>query len=565
MKLKKWMNGCLAMLMASVMAMSLSACGNDKAPAKSGDGTGNENVAENADPYGAYSETVVMNIGKFFGTPVELPDGRSRDDNALRDYIKETLNLEYNFTLETMGAEDYQRQMSLAIASEELPDVMAITDRNVLDELMENDLIADLTDVFNAYAGDYMKEVYNTYNYPILDRVTYDGKMMALPRCAPEMGTLVWIRQDWVDALGLTLDADGDKIISRDELQMVAQEFLEKDSGASGNPVGLAVSTAIGEGSSQTLNAVDDSFGAFPARWLKSEDGTVYNGFASPEMKEALQWWAEMFQEGILDPQFGVRKQEDIIAMLVNGQTGVTFGEWTNPAWQFASIKELNPEAEFTAYCLDNGNGKVNMTILDTSNIWFVVRKDYEHPEALIKLANVMAEVLPNTKNMQEEIPEIYAYMQTSAYGQIHPLTDFLPSNYYAIYGCENVDAYFDGTLALEDITNATTIVTIEARETMKTNPTDPAAWGTVLAYGEGIATLNALDEQGLIEWVAPLRLGTTKTMNSKQAALDKIQEEAIVKIITGKVPVDEFDSFVKEWNARGGAQIAEELAEKLK
>lgn len=565
MKLKKWTNGCLAMFMASAMVISLAACGSEEAPEESGDGTNKENVAENADPYGAYSETVVMNIGKFFGTPVELPDGRSRDDNALRDYIKETLNIEYNYTLETMGAEDYERQMSLAIASEELPDVMAITDRNVLDELVENDLIADLTDVYNDYAGDYMKEVYDTYSYSILDRVTYDGKLMALPRCAPETGTLIWIRQDWMDALGIKIDEDGNKIISRDELKMVAQKFLEEDPGESGNPVGLAVTTSIGEGPSQTLNVVNDSFGAFHARWFEGGDGTVYNGSTSPEMKEALQWWSDLFQEGILDPQFGVRTAEDITALLVNGQTGITFGEWTNPAWQFASIKELNPEAEFTAYCLDNGEGKVNMTTADTSNIWFVVRKDYEHPEALIKLANLTGEILPNMENMQEKIPEIYSYMQSSAYDQIQPLTDFRPSDYFAIYGCDDVEAYFNGELAMEDISNATTIVTIEAHETMETNPADPAAWGTVLAYDQGIATMNNLDEQGLIEWSVPLRLGTTETMNSKQADLDKIQEETIVKIITGEIPVEEFDSFVEEWNARGGAQIAEELAEKLK
>ncbi len=593
MKFQKTAKKYFSMMLITAMVVSLAACGKDvdsnkdsnadkptgeeqtgdpeskgadasgeiesDSSANSGDGVGQP------DPYGAYPETVTMEIGKFFGITVEFPDGRSREDNAIRDYVKEKLNLEYNFTWDIMGGEDYQRQQSLAIVSEELPDVMAITDRNVLDELVENDLIADLTEVYHQYAGKHMREVYDTYSYPILERVTYDGKMMALPRCAPEMGTLVWIRQDWLDALNLTIDQDNNKIISRDELKMVAQKFLEEDPGSSGKPVGLAINTNIGGGASQSMNAVNDSFGAYPGLWFEAEDGTVYNGFTSPQMKEALGWWADMFQEGILDPQFGVRTQEDVVALLVNNQSGITFAEWTNPAWQFSSVKEMNPEAEFTAYCLDNGEGGVNMVTTDSSCIWFVVRKDYEHPEALIKLANLLAEVLPNTENMKEELPEIYTYMQTSVYDQSQPLTDFRSADYFAFYGCDEVKAYFDGKRALEDIANATTIVMIDAQKIMETNPTDPAAWGAVVAYDVGIATLDSLDEQGLIQWIVPLRLGTTETMNSKQADLSKIEQETIVKIITGDIPVEELDSYVEEWNSRGGAQIAEELADKLK
>ncbi len=50
------------------------------------------------------------------------------------------------------------------------------------------------------------------------------------------------------------------------------------------------------------------------------------NGVTTPEMKEALAWWSDINAKGLVDPQYGITKTDDIKAMFVNGQTGITFG-----------------------------------------------------------------------------------------------------------------------------------------------------------------------------------------------------------------------------------------------
>ena len=67
-----------------------------------------------------------------------------------------------------------------------------------------------------------------------------------------------------------------------------------------------------------------------------------------------------------------------------------------------------------------------------------------------------------------------------------------------------------------------------------------------------------------MIDFVSPIYGITTDTMASKLADLNKLEEETYVKIITGEEPVDYFDTFVEEYNSRGGAAICEELAEIL-
>ena len=48
---------------------------------------------------------------------------------------------------------------------------------------------------------------------------------------------------------------------------------------------------------------------------------------------------------------------------------------------------------------------------------------------------------------------------------------------------------------------------------------------------------------------VTPVFFGSTKSMPLKWPTLDKMEQEMLLKIITGEKPVDYFDEFVTEWN----------------
>ena len=50
-----------------------------------------------------------------------------------------------------------------------------------------------------------------------------------------------------------------------------------------------------------------------------------------------------------------------------------------------------------------------------------------------------------------------------------------------------------------------------------------------------------------------------------RNAVLDKMEQEMLLKIITGEKPVDYFDEFVTEWNKTGGEQITEEVNQAIK
>lgn len=518
------------------------------------------------DPLGKYDETVSFTLGSaLLDYTTDLSDGGTPEDNAYKDYIKDVLNVEYEYELESYDSNDYATQLSLAITSGELPDVMYITDLNVLYELVENDMIEDLTDAYNNYASDLQRAMYESFDQDMFAKVTFDGKIMALPRCGTEPENMIWIRQDWLDKLGIQIDEDGDKLITREELEMVAREFVENDPGQTGNPVGITVTSILGKDATSSSAVVNSSFGAHYRYWFQAEDGSVYNGSTVPEMKDALTWWTKMYSEGLLDPQYGVRDWDGGVETLLNEQSGIYFGEVTAPLWYCTALYETNPEAAFTAFALDDGTGKTVTAHYDVTNRYIVVRKGYEHPEVVVKLENLFRSVI-NDPNLKETNPDLYDYYQTGLFYDIDPLrlaangADYVTSTYDA------AQQYLAGEITKEDVTEPNKVTLIEILDKYAKDPgsLSVSEQATYEYYMNGVSVLTSLQEQGLLEYVTPLQVPSTATMSSKQADLDKLEEETYVNIITGEASVDEFENFVEEWNVRGGAQIAEEIAELL-
>jgi len=53
-----------------------------------------------------------------------------------------------------------------------------------------------------------------------------------------------------------------------------------------------------------------------------------------------------------------------------------------------------------------------------------------------------------------------------------------------------------------------------------------------------------------------------TATMEKKWANLQSMENEMVMKVITGKSDISAYDEFVKNWKSEGGDTILEEVAE---
>ena len=75
-----------------------------------------------------------------------------------------------------MESEDrYDEFINILIKDQTLPDVLVISDRGMLKELVENDLVEDLTEVYQNCTSKRIKEMFESYGSGLLESVKFDG------------------------------------------------------------------------------------------------------------------------------------------------------------------------------------------------------------------------------------------------------------------------------------------------------------------------------------------------------------------------------------------------------
>lgn len=567
-RMKRYGRRITALALTAALTVSFTACGgkND---------TENANAPQSAvskvtDPMAKYEQPVVMNVGRQTGTNARLPKGDTFENNAYTRTLKDQLNIVIKDAFEANGA-DYDRQVSLSMTGNSLPDMLVVDSRNDLKEMVENDQIADLTDVYNSYASDKIKEIYNSYkdvfNGGAFNKCTFDGKIMALPDVTGDSGSnIVWVRQDWADKLGIKLDADGDGCLTLDELKNLAKQFVAKDPGGTGKPVGIPVqpfpTDGSNDGGSFTLTGIANAFNAFPKHWQKTADGKIVYGSLTNETKEFLTTMANWFKEGVLDPQAGTRTWDDCQGLIVNGQTGIAFGMWHMPDWCLNQVKEKDPKAEFKCFAIADKSGKVNFMHVAPNEKFVVVRKGFEHPEAVIKIINLFYDQLKG-KNASNVMPNINEALKMD--DSTRPMNiELLDSRFY-LRSYEQIMAGSKDESKIKDIDVAGD--RLYAKEIINYNKNPKAAttqeWSHFTSRTLGLGLYYNLTRKNLFNWQLPAFTGTTDSMESMWTNLDKLENESVIKIITGAEQPSYFETFVKNWKSQGGDQITNEI-EKL-
>lgn len=544
----------MSVTLAFAMMASVSACS-----AKSEE-TG---ATETGSGAAADTEAVTIMMGRQTLQNPKLPEGDTYENNAYTRMLEDKLNVKIVDEFEANG-DDYDRQVSLALSAGDIPDIMKVTTLDELQELYENDLIADLTESYESHASDYLKGIYDSYGGRALENVTFDGKIMALPGTNADSGpSIVWIRSDWMDSLGITVDEDGNGCITIEELEMVAKEFVDKNPGNAENVVGIALASWLTSGDpdgTYSMNSLAYAMGAFPKTWYEKDGGIIY-GSTTEEMKNALSTAAGWYRDGILDPQVGTRTWDDITALLANGQTGIAFGTWHIPDWLLNNVYALNKDASFQAYALEDANGKVNCKHNDATNGYMVVSKEFAHPELAVEIANLFYDELANSSSVAEEFPEVAKYMEDGVDGSTRPFNIEVNSYTSLLDDYKDLKQCLDGEITVEEIHSAEQRTNAAVIGAYLEGTEDATGWAKYHSRMKGVNLIYELTEQELFSWLTPVFPQTTPTMETNWANLEKLEEETFIKIVTGVEDVETgFAQFVENWNAQGGAQIIDEI-----
>lgn len=378
----------------------------------------NWDIAETS-PLGKYPELVTYTLGQMKGTNnSNLPEGQTYEDNAYTRYLKKTLNVQ-NKNIFMESEERYDEALNILVKDRNLPDIFLVSDRETLEELVENDLIEDLTEVYKSCASDKIQEMYESYGKELLASGTFDGKLFALPETAIDDGSqLLWLRRDWMEQLGVKEPKTLDEALS------VIRAFQENRMGAEEgeDPVGLVCDPGLvgTVSTSYSVDSVFEMFGAYPQQWIKNADGEIVYGSLTEETKEALGYLRELYKQGILDPDFALRAQNNIRDLVVNGKCGAFFGLWWTPNNPLMDEYRKNKETDWEPYYL-TADAKRTVEVYSTfwDSKYVVVRKGYEHPEIVMKILSVLFDY---SRYEAEDADEVNSYFALNVDPTARPL-----------------------------------------------------------------------------------------------------------------------------------------------
>ncbi|OPH46607.1 ABC transporter substrate-binding protein [Paenibacillus ferrarius] len=549
------------------MIIVLTACSQSNS-SKESPNSSTAAVHKAADPFGKSEKPITLKIGKEVdASDKSLPAGDSPENNQYTRYVKENLNIDTKIVWQAAGGKDYEQKVNLSIASNDLPDALVVKETQFR-QMVKSGQLEDLTDVYNKYASPTIKGIIETTNGLALKSVTVDGKMYALPNVTPEsdMVHYMWIRKDWLDKLGLQPPK------TMDELEKVAKAFVEQDPDGNGkaDTIGIAGPQLGGKLNADFINPNSNNYGfdpifasfhSYPGYWLKGSNGKATYGSIQPETKQALSKLRDFYSKGLIDKEMSIRK--DAQESIKNGTAGIYFGVWWSGGYgPLADAFKNNPKANWQAYTAPlDVNGEFTPHMGNPSNQYLVVRKGYEHPEAAIQMQNLLYRdeskfdvnvaignyPLRLVFASMDVMDVTYKMLKEVLAGTKKPEDLNLPGYNLLKSDAENVKK-----VKLEPYDNY---------DIQYWNPNaDLGVWKRMYSTFVGISPL-----QKPYKKTYSVTYSQTKTMESRWAALDKLEKETFLKIIMGAAPLDSFDQFVLDWKKQGGDQILAEIDEVAK
>ena len=513
----------------------------------------NWDIAETS-PLGKYPELVTYTLGQMKGTNnSNLPEGQTYEDNAYTRYLKKTLNVQ-NKNIFMESEERYDEALNILVKDRNLPDIFLVSDRETLEELVENDLIEDLTEVYKSCASDKIQEMYESYGKELLASGTFDGKLFALPETAIDDGSqLLWLRRDWMEQLGVKEPKTLDEALS------VIRAFQENRMGAEEgeDPVGLVCDPGLvgTVSTSYSVDSVFEMFGAYPQQWIKNADGEIVYGSLTEETKEALGYLRELYKQGILDPDFALRAQNNIRELVVNGKCGAFFGLWWTPNNPLMDEYRKNKETDWEPYYL-TADAKRTVEVYSTfwDSKYVVVRKGYEHPEIVMKILSVLFDY---SRYEAEDADEVNSYFALNVDPTARPLminVDYNEATYMvtkhireALYSPGNAKTREDLSAIEASYFNA-------CKEYLEAEVPSVEDWA---AYKSRISAVGLLVDAN---YHAPEKKYLGDGDGEIPQTLRSLEKKAFIQIIMGKKPVSSFDSFVEEWYRKGGDSLTERV-----
>lgn len=478
---------------------------------------------------------------------VKDTDDSNPDNNVWSRAYKDELGIETQNLWAVNGAQADDK-INLAIASNEIPDIFRV--KPIQFQQMANaGMLEDISAVYENYAGDFMKDVMTRPGSDTaLKASSQDGKIYGLPYFLnmTDDTRVVYIRGDWMKKLNIPEPKTFDDLIN------IVKQFKDQDPDGNGadDTFGLALDSKIFDSTSGVFKTLMNCMGAYPFGWMQDGDKLVYGLTQTEQMKHGLSKLAALYGEGYIQKDFASYSWDDKFAPdAMNNKIGIIFGGLWEGWWPLGEMKKTDESVDWKMYPVlsDSDKPAKSQSTEIVINGITVVRKGFEHPEAMIKMAN-----LCNEKMWKSDAETFNAFGYDAAGNNpwlYCPVYFEFPGKNYTLY--QKTSQALD-TEKTDGLNGEEKLIYGWMKEYV--DGTDLGRYGIYLSYGPG-SSCSIIDyylQNDLYEYDKFFG-NPPKSQLDNEAILNTMFTEYAMKIVTNEYPVEKYDEFVDQWYLQGG------------
>lgn len=403
------------------------------------------------------------------------------------------------------GTSAYGDALGVMLLSGDIPDIMYFQGGD--QKMAEQGILEDLTPLIegsvNAKAALWPHNVERLANYPYLLYIY------------PSRGPQPVIRTDWFEQLGLPLP----KTVEDYEalLQAIHDGDLDGD-GTPGNTLGLSIF-----GNTVSLDSVFNRAFGVTGTWMKDANGAWVNSRVTDAERAKLEYYARLTSKGLIDPEFVTNTFDVMEEKFYTAKAGILFPSSPEVADIYGGkLNQANPGENLTLTLLPlpsgpGGEGGLAAVDVSKESRGFAISSLSEHKAEAFAVLDFM----------------------TSKAGQ-------------------DIDRMgFEGEQYTKDASGAVTftdkISTWYARFFNAANWTPPTQQLSPAAQQMLDTIKSSFTADNAFVWPADYAADVDAT--------EQVYRSWVARFMTGEASMDQWDQFVSEYNAAGGARMAEYAA----
>lgn len=393
-------------------------------------------------------------------------------------------------------ADSYQDRLNVMIASGDLPHIGFIPDPSVYP--------ADIFPFFAMELSEVIGQYPNLARLPLESRedaAAPDGGLYGVPKAvSPADAPFPAVRQDWLDVLGLDVPE------TMDELYEVLKSFARTDPDGDGRNDTFGLTGSYEGRDAGSLVWVERVFNESPTRF-KREGNAIIDAVTQEGTREALLWLNRAYADGLIDPDFAAKGHDRALHAVESEQAGIMAMTMAETWRTQAALRKTSDKALLTPLVslkADEDSQPVTAVRPAHAGMFFISKQldATEQDQALTVLDAILS-------------PE----MEAAADAEMEELIE-------AVFGVNELHELPAPRIPAADRKKAEDI--LDSRHALA----DPAA----VSDSEIMAKLD-------------------NELKAEKTRLDQEIFRMKVKVITGAVPIEEWDNFIRKLQAVEGYQ----------